>query len=501
MSSELKKRKVPNVDPKGLLTDMSIEENNNDTQDMLQSMKTVLEQNQLQMAKMQSEIDGMKERISHVDKLENKCTHLEDKCTSLEKSVEVLIKHWKNSNSPPVPKRSYWIDKGYDNDYIQDVNNFFLSIDRNISNLHKGEDTNIEMGWEDDGNILLYDNVFDAHWEKLMDAVKLCNHRENISLFVGSIELTPYLLEILSKGLEVTKLTSLWLRNNLLPHMREVLEGVIGIVNTQPSMADFIWDNQVIGNTDDASFLLESIKQHPSINTVRFENSFGEDVNIYDMLCLLISGDKQFISIDLDNNDITTLGGTHLPDHIALNSRLQRLRLDGNGLNDNDATLIARALRNNSNLRVLHLQKNDGITDIGFGALERAVFDPTSLNSVAECNHTCSIVMRAHFDEFQNNVFSSDANSRYNKGKKIYHMFSLRHKIGTNVKLLDAELGDDSLILVPHVLERLHICSEQFLAVHPRTVDVRPLSVFFELVKGWHMPDLHETRKRGSARG
>ena len=45
MSSEQKKRKVPNVEPKGPPTDMSIEENNDNTQDMLQSMKAVLEQN------------------------------------------------------------------------------------------------------------------------------------------------------------------------------------------------------------------------------------------------------------------------------------------------------------------------------------------------------------------------------------------------------------------------------------------------------------------------
>jgi len=95
MSSEhIKKRKVQNGELKGPPTDMSIKENNDNAQDMLQSMKVkaVLEQNQLQMTKMQSEIDDMKERISHIDGLENKCTHLEDKCTSLKRSVEVLIK-------------------------------------------------------------------------------------------------------------------------------------------------------------------------------------------------------------------------------------------------------------------------------------------------------------------------------------------------------------------------------------------------------------------------
>ena len=312
-----------------------------------------------------------------------------------------------------------------------------------------------------------------------------------MSLFIGCIQLTPALMEILRRGLEVTKLTSIRLKNN--DFVRESLEGIIRVINTQSNMTDFIWENNFIGNIDDANLLLESIKQHPSINTIKFEDCFGEYLNGYDMLCSLINGGKHFDSITLVDNNVSTMGNTHLPDYIATNPRLQTLHLENAGLNDNDATLMATALRNNSNLRVLHLQKND----VGVGALERAVFDPTSLNLVAECNHTCSIVMRAHFDEFQNNVFSRDANSRYNKGKKIYHMISLRHKIGTNVKLLDAELGDDSLILVPHVLDCLYRCSEQFRVVHPRYVDdIRPLSIFFEIWKGWHMPALHETRKR-----
>ena len=138
MSSEhIKKRKVQNGELKETTTDMSIEENNNDN-DMLLSMKAVLEQNQMQMAKMQSEIDGMKERISHVDILEKKCKHLEGKYISLGKSVEVLIKHWKHSNSPSVPERSYWIDKGYDDEYIDEtVNDFPNDIDRNIQYLKR----------------------------------------------------------------------------------------------------------------------------------------------------------------------------------------------------------------------------------------------------------------------------------------------------------------------------------------------------------------------------
>jgi len=501
MSSELKKRKVPNVEPKGPPTDMSLEENN-DTQDMLQSLKAVLEQNQVQMTKMQSEIDGMKERISHVDKLEKKCTHLEDKCTSLEKSVEVLIKHWKHSNPPRKPERSYWIDKGHEDSYIVEVvDEFFNDIDNVISKIVQGC-FNMNLGWDDEGTSLIHDTAFLAHWEKLMDALKLCSHLvrdENISLFIGYIQLAPSTLMVLKKGLQVTKLTSLRLLHNDFPEMREALEGIIGIVNTQSSMTEFIWDNNTIDNMNDANYLFESIKQHPSINSIQFENSCGENVNGYNLLCSLIDGDKTFDSIDLDGNGICTMGNTHLPDYIATNSRLQTLHLSGNGLNDNDATLIAIALRQNTNLRQLHLCSNDGITQIGYDALTLAIFDSTSLNSTVDSNHTCTIEM--HGVVPNHNTSSEETN----RGAKIYSILSSRHREGTSVHHLDSELGDDSLGLVPHVLSCMQRCSDSNAVYNiPRLridqfVAVRPLSIFFELLKSWHMPALYETRKRGRA--
>ena len=496
MSSELKKRKVPTVEPKGPPTDMSLEENN-DTQDMLQSLKAVLEQNQLQMTKM-SEIDGMKERISHVGILENKCTHLEDKCTSLEKSVEVLIKHWKHSNPPTIPERNYWIDKGHDELYIDEtVNDFPNDIDRNISNILKGEDTDIHMGWEDEGEILMHDVAFDAHWEKLMEALKLVNHIDNMSLFIGCIQLTPALLEILRRGLEVIKLTSIRLKNN--DFVRESLEGIIRVVNTQSSMTDFIWENNFIDNIDDANLLLECIKQHPSINTIKFEDCFGENLNGYDFLCSLINGGKHFDSITLVDNNVSTMGNTHLPDYIATNPRLQTLHLENAGLNDNDATLIATALGGNNNLRELYLLKNVGITDIGTKVLRRSIFNSTSLNSVVDSNHSCEVKTTGGVYTLQNysSAESLATDQRNNMRKKIYRMFSLRHKRGDNVKRLDAELGDDSLILVPHVLDCLYRCSENRIKFPPPSADPRPLTIFNEILKGWHMPTLFETRKRG----
>ena len=67
-----------------------------------------------------------------------------------------------------------------------------------------------------------------------------------------------------------------------------------------------------------------------------------------------------------------------------------KLSLETNNLNDEDAVLISRALKHNTNLKELWLGGNN-ITEVGNGALRKAVYDTTSLNTVSESNHTCFI--------------------------------------------------------------------------------------------------------------
>ena len=173
-----------------------------------------------------------------------------------------------------------------------------------------------------------------------------------------------------------------------------------------------------------------------------------------------LTSDNGFKQIDFDNNNIHTGGGTELPDYLARNTPLNELYLQHNELNDEDAVSIAHALNHNANLGILWLEHNN-ITDVGCNALSKAVYNPESLNSVADCNHTCEI---------------NGYTVKENRGRKIYHLLSSWDREGSIVYHLnlefegeDEDADADSLALVPNVLE----CIQQM----PRCINDASLSI------------------------
>ena len=234
---------------------------------------------------------------------------------------------------------------------------------------------------------------------------------------------------------------------------------------------------------DDANCLIEAIISHPSIDVIGLENCFGDNVNACGILfSLLLASNKEFSHIDLDSNNIRTGGGTEIPDYLATNPPLKELRLARNHLDDNDAILIGRAMKRNTNLRDLRLNQND-ITDVGRDALRNAMFDSTSLNTVADSNHSCSI-KGLDFGDIFNNQYEE---SKSNRATKIYSLISSRNREGTNVQHLNAEFEDESLKLVPKVLEAVNVYDEG-----GDEGDVLPLSIMYEVLRSWKMPTLYE---------
>lgn len=177
----------------------------------------------------------------------------------------------------------------------------------------------------------------------------------------------------------------------------------------------------------------------------------------------------------------------------------RNLFLSGNKLNDNDARLIAKALKMNSNLTDLYLFDND-ISDFGYHALSKAVYDPTSLNAIYNCNHSCQIHYHRDLPHYCTN--SSNTNSKTNRKDKIHHILSLRHREGSNVQHLNTEFDGDedgdatSLKIVPKVLEAIHKYSKYHIFSKKYDLE-RPLSIMYEILRGWKMPELYGTRSRG----
>ena len=175
------------------------------------------------------------------------------------------------------------------------------------------------------------------------------------------------------------------------------------------------------------------------------------------------------------------------------NTPLTRLFLADNRLNDEDAVLIAQALKHNDNMRILRIQDNQ-FTNCGRDAIRKAFYDTPSLNLLAGCNHTCKVQLT------NKNEFNEDNDKSVNRRLKLYQLLSSRSMEGNNVYHLNLELDDEdddslSLKLVPRVLNCAHhyYPKNKQLLIDPENT-VHPLSIMYEILGSWKMPALFEQK-------
>ena len=100
---------------------------------------------------------------------------------------------------------------------------------------------------------------------------------------------------------------------------------------------------------------------------------------------------KSLTRLDLSLNYIGVRGAAALAEVVEYNSPLEHLLLRCNNVGDSGAALFASALKTNNTLLELNLGYN-GVTSVGMNALRMAVYDTSSLDSIATSNHTVSIM-------------------------------------------------------------------------------------------------------------
>jgi len=411
------------------------------------------------IAQMRSEINDVKKMCqSRIVELENKCQSLETKCSSLERSIGILTKEsiWEYSVSDI--HRGYWIDKGYSDDYADDMEELIEDMKSLTHALRRGQCNHISLGGHENG--LLLDNDDDVllpHWEELANALQLYQSTDVSKVFsIDAIQLTPSIMDLLEPALVGKLIECISFDNNELDdNVREGIEFAVKSIKSIRGLSEFNWSSNHISSQRDAQYLVDSVISHPSIDAIQFTDCFSGDVCGYDILCqLLASGNyKQII---FNHNFRGTGGRTEVPDYIATNPPLNKLLLSGNELNDDNIVLIVRSLKHNTNLRHLRLEHNN-ITEVGKAALIKVVYDTTSLNSMADCNHTCCIDSISYGDMPNPNLSKESPKKR--RARKIYHLLSERNKDLSNTQHLNSEFDDeeeDSLKLVPKVLECVH---------------------------------------------
>ena len=450
----------------------------------------------LKMNDMKLEMDDMKGRLSRMDELENKCKSLEVKCDSLERSMKILTFDNKWEYSAPSIPTSYWVDQDLDEEYIEGMEYLLEQMEDRTIELRSGKcdirkHILLSGGFEDTERFLLYYDVLLPHWKEFANALQLYQNCGGLLSFsICNVQLTPSVMDLLATALKgKTIFKKVELERNDFVNTREGIDFAVKLVKDNPKLEHFDWANNPIERMEDARYLVEAIISHPGIVGIRIENCLGEDINGYEILRSLFTSGRSFVAIDLEGNDIRTGGGTEISDYLATNPPLEYLFLSRNQLNDKDALLIASALKKNTILQRLRLGGND-ITDIGRKALLNAVYDTTNFNAVSDCNHQCDI-QGIDLGDIPNNDRGP------NRARKIYHLLSLRNREGSNVQHLNLEFDDedDSLALVPNVLASVHqYYHGSMFERHSDSDQVRPLSIMYEILRSWKMPQLYECR-------
>ena len=421
------------------------------------------------------------------ESLERKCGVLEARCDSLERSIQVLKKDVDWTYSAPGIPRSHWIEQGHGEDYAGKMEQLLCSIKENAEGMRKGDHHNCNCLYKVGGQTTSHDDALLPHFEELADAIQVSSGIGYV--LMANIELSPTAINILFPAME-GKVTMIHIESKVFPaeDVVECYERIATSIRRNYSLKVLRLDSNRFPSYEQADLLIESIKDNRSIKQVQMQNCFNENsVNGCRALASLLTSGRPFEWLNFDRNGLS--GIDDVTAALATNSQIRVLGMSGNELSDRDAELIAQALKQNTNLQNLYLSRNY-ITAAGFETIQAVIYNPSSLNAMEACNHTCWIDCMERNDDYEGGN-DSGLTPQQRRRRKLYKMLSTRHVEGSNAFHLDAELsGEPGIIkLVPRVLERVQQCSVD------RSADSSlPLSLHFELMKSWKMPELYEHR-------
>ena len=240
--------------------------------------------------------------------------------------------------------------------------------------------------------------------------------------------------------------------------------------------------------------LCSSVCNHPSLLDLDLSNCFDNGLADEMMISLLTNGELRLERLVMSANNITSNVTTLLSDFLAIDPPLKKLDLgENNDLNDNDAALLANALRSNKSLRILDLAATN-ITNVGGESFRLVLNNDSTLNSVSDSNHSCHLYLEGYDSRNNMNVEYEIMNDlgkarEMNRGRKIYKLLSSRHESMSNVQ----HFGDIDVNVLPHMVEAVQkyasFQEEADVEVDAETgahYNVAALSIVYEVMRKWN---------------
>jgi hypothetical protein len=396
-----------------------------------------------------------------------------DAALSLDRGVTLLVRPTQASYDKP----DNWVERNRVG--LEIVKEQLQTIINNASH-----DKNVNLQLEHDSYrdrdgepIVWHEPILDAYWDQLEARIK----EQEIVTKVGSIRIVNVemkkermaaLVEILSSGKANCSSTHIQFYN-----ANVCGEGIVclsKLVDVSSNLQEFVLYHNRMDNMDSARYLSRSLKLHTCINQLWLNHcNLGSSPEI---LSVILQSEVK--RIDLHCNNIDSLGAVKIAEYLEVNPPIEHLFLDYNRLNDDDAVLISRALKRNTNLRQIDLRSNN-FTSIGVKALLTCVFDSSSLNTISKSNHTLHDM----------NIYT------YSRDSWLQDCIDRLLELDRTEKILLALQDKDSLIqylanvpvgLIPEVM-----------AFPLRQVDndcqhqCRYLNIVYSTMRWWNMPMLY----------
>ena len=233
----------------------------------------------------------------------------------------------------------------------------------------------------------------------------------------------------------------------------------------------------------------------------------GNDIRRMPSLKLVakyLASNPSLVGLDLSNNFMPAKSAVVLMQSLKTNTTLQHLYLRNNRISDKSVPGFTEALQNNTTLRNLDLQNNSLKVQTGRKVMIKALCDMTSLDSIVNSNHTCSIVIAGsnYGGTFEQEL--GKINALENEGEKIRYKVVLAKK--QNKELINNRMFDDvPLELMPRVLELVqqeigcHGYGEGIVESVKKRNTINRLSNLYELIS--LLPDFHLLFARGPGKG
>eukprot|EP00956_Cyclotella_meneghiniana_P016175 scaffold25426_cov40-Cyclotella_meneghiniana.AAC.2 len=244
--------------------------------------------------------------------------------------------------------------------------------------------------------------------------------------------------------------------------------------------------------SSDIELLCEAVNSNGSLKEVLFQNCDTEEGVFREILNKLKS--KTVKKIELVLNGPTNLGPTDMSEFLSSNPSLSELSLCDNTFNEQDIVYISNLLRHSTTLHKLWIAYENPPNNRDL--LESVIFDSSSLNTAYYSNHHTSLRLRYSW-RWHNPVsyiekFNTCNDPTLNRRKKIYTILSRRNRSRKNAALFDSD--GISIKQIPQILSLLKPFSEHHL--HDKDAiqgvdEVVPLSVAYEIMRDWKMPELY----------